>query len=259
MKIAIAIKRGDENNPAVSEFISELDRACVENYIFDGGGKPDALVVFGGDGTILRYAEYAVKNDLPLIGINSGTIGFLSAYETSKVKTVARLLSEDKIRYSERSVLTVTAGNKKYIAVNDAVVERCKAEVGSVVSKLSLNIGGEEVYDLRSDGIIIATPTGSTAYSLSAGGVILSPDIKSFIATPICPHSLTTRPIVYGEDKKVLLKINESSCDCILSCDGKPALKLSSGDTVCVEKNDGKLTLAESGYNFFKKINRKLG
>ncbi len=260
MKVGIYIKNGVEDE-SLKEFIKELDFYKIDNYIFSELEKnTDLIVVFGGDGTILAAAQFAVLSGVPIVAVNRGKLGFLSAYEPTEVKKLAKLISDNSLKFTKRSILELCLNGKNHYALNDVVVERDKAFVGaSVTCKLSLDIGENSVYDLSSDGVIISTPTGSTAYSLSAGGVILAPDIKSFIATPICSHSLSTRPIVYADDSVSEITLNESSADCIVSVDGRPIGKLTAGDKISVKKSEITLLLAESEYNFYTKIKNKLG
>ncbi len=260
MKVGIFIKTGVKDK-SVDDFINALNARNIENFILtDFSVRPDLIVVFGGDGTILAAAQRAMIDNVPIVAVNKGRLGFLSAYEPDEVKKLAGLIADNSLKFTERSVLAIKCKNEVFYALNDAVVERDKAFIGaSVICKISLKIGGNSVYDLSSDGVIISTPTGSTAYSLSAGGVILAPDLKSFIVTPICSHSLSTRPIVYADETEAEITLIESSADCILSTDGRPVTKLTAGDSIKVYKSDKKLLLAEGEYNFYTKVKNKLG
>ena len=141
-----------------------------------------------------------------------------------------------------------------------SVIERAKITNDyTVVSKLDFAIDGNSVYKLSSDGIIISTPTGSTAYSLSAGGVVLTPDLHSFIATPICSHSLYTRPIVFRDDKQISVTVMKNSCSSVLSVDGRGVKRLKIGDVVTVKKHSKALKIVDCGEDFFNRLIRKLG
>ena len=160
---------------------------------------------------------------------------------------------------SERSVLKVETGGRVYTALNDAVIERDRSIEGmTIVSKLDVSIDSQLVYNLSSDGVIISTPTGSTAYSLSAGGAVLTPDLKSFIVTPICSHSLGTRPVVYDDQKKLTVDVCKNSCDCVLSVDGEPVEKLKFSAEVTVSKYEKYLKIIDNNRNFYQKIHNKL-
>ena len=157
-------------------------------------------------------------------------------------------------------MLETSFGGEKSLALNDVVVERTGlSESYAVIAKLEVEIGENPVYSLSSDGVLVATPTGSTAYSLSAGGVILDPDIDSFILTPICSHAFGTRPIVFPDRKEVKVRMLPSSGACVLTIDGKPLYKLSAGDEIVVRKYGKKLRLAErSDGNFYKRLRQKI-
>lgn len=224
-----------------------------------GGLSPDLIVVFGGDGTILRIAPYAIESDCPILAINTGTVGFLSGYEQKDIEKCAENIKNGVLNVTERSVLSVNYENRVYTALNDAVIERDRSIEGkTIVSKLDVSIDGQTVYNLSADGVIVSTPTGSTAYSLSAGGVILAPDLKSFIVTPICSHSLGTRPVVYNDESKLSVKVCENSCDCVLSIDGRPVEKMPKNSSVTVEKNIKSIKIVDNDCNFYKRIHNKL-
>ena len=221
---------------------------------------PDFIACFGGDGTVLALSKYACECGAPVLSVNTGTIGFLAGVEPNDLKKAIADLKTGNYTISERSLLKVFTKNAIYCALNDAVVERDKcSDKNSVISKLNVKIGGNTVYDLRSDGVIVSTPTGSTAYSLSAGGVILTPELNSFILTPICSHSLTTRPIVYSDDKEVEITVIANSSDCALCVDGRCVEKLGSNASVTISKSEKRLKIIEFEDNFFKKIKTKLG
>jgi len=259
MKIGILVK--DEKCELVEKFVKELEKFGIKSGFI--GEKADntvsLIVVFGGDGTILSSAPTAINSGVPIVTVNTGTVGFLSGYEVSDIEQLAKEIADNKLEFSTRTLIDIEFKGQKFTALNDAVIERDKAYKGhSVISKIALKIGGKSVYDLSSDGIIIASPTGSTAYSLSAGGVILTPDINSFIATPICSHSLSTRPIVYNDAEIVEVTLSDGA-DCILSSDGRPVAEIKQGETVKISKSEKTLKIAVGKYDFFGKIKHKLG
>lgn len=221
--------------------------------------KPDIIVVFGGDGTILKVAPKALRLDVPILSVNTGTVGFLSGYESSDIEKCVDDIKRNNLFISERSVLKVESNGRIYTALNDAVIERDRSIEGkTIVSRLDVSIDSHLVYNMSSDGVIVSTPTGSTAYSLSAGGAILSPDLKSFIVTPICPHSLGTRPVVYDDQSKLSVRVCQNSCDCVLSVDGRPVEKLKFSSEVVVSKYEKHLKIIDNNCNFYKKIHNKL-
>lgn len=265
MKIAICYnpKKTDKGyDETVLRLKSLLEDAKIEYFDLDKNSpKPDVIAVLGGDGTILANAQYATENDLPILAINVGTVGFLSSLEEKDLEIAVKMLSQGNFKLNEKTALMVsTSDGEKFFALNDAVIEREKiTQDFTVVSKLDFAIDGNSVYKLSSDGIIISTPTGSTAYSLSAGGVVLTPDLDSFIATPICSHSLYTRPIVFRDDKQVSVTVMKNSCSSVLSVDGRGVKRLKVGDTVTVKKHSKKLKIVDCGEDFFNRLIRKLG
>ena len=153
----------------------------------------DAAITVGGDGTIIHAAKYAARTDTPLIGVNVGRLGFAADVETEEIDSLARLVTGD-YNVESRLLLDVEVikdgVSRHYLAVNDAVVAHGQL---SKIIDMSLSLDGEEISKYRADGLLFSTPTGSTAYSLSAGGPILSPQMRCILMTPVCPHSLFSR------------------------------------------------------------------
>ena len=152
--------------------------------------------------------------------------------------------------------MKVVVGDKKYYALNEACIQR-NGNMSEVVS-LSLNIGGNLAYKLIADGIVVSTPTGSTAYSLSAGGSIITPDLNAFIATPVCAHSLSTRPIVYNDACVAKVTVEKRSTKCGLYIDGKFVKQLNAGDNVELSKSKKTVKFFAYNDNFFEKLLTKL-
>lgn len=218
----------------------------------------DVLVVLGGDGTILKTAIAAGEKGIKLLGINSGNLGFLTEFEGNQANEAVKLLLGNG-EIEDRSVLKVTVNGKIWYALNDAVFQRCydATEDDNVVA-VQAEIDGKTVDRFVGDGIIVSTPTGSTAYSLSAGGSVLTPNIAAFILTPICAHSLHNRPIVYP-DSSVLNVILAEGGALALFCDGKYACALNKKDTVVIEKAGFTVKfLKKPDSNFFDKLLFKL-
>ncbi len=263
MKIAIVKKQGKSQslNETVERFKQLLDENKIEYTCLPTDEKIDYLAVFGGDGTVLSNAHFAIERDIPIIAINAGTVGFLSSFEASQIETAVKLLASDSLTVKQKTALCVKDSDGDcYFALNDAVIERDKFVDGfSAIAKLSFSIDGTGVYDLSADGIIISTPTGSTAYSLSAGGVVLAPELKSFIATPICSHSLYTRPIVYSDEQTVKISVRKNSCYCSLTVDGRFVKRLKQNDFVTISKSDKVLKIVDYEEDFFDRLIKKLG
>lgn len=218
----------------------------------------DVITVFGGDGTILRVVEYAIEYDIPILAINTGTVGFLTCLENEDIEKAIELLKNVNRNLEKRSVLKVIAGGEKYYALNEALIQRNMLSYStSGVIGLRLEIDGNFVDKFYADGIIIATPTGSTAYSLSAGGSILTPDINAFIATPVCAHSLHNKPIVYSDSSPCKITIEKNS-KCALFIDGKYVKNLKDNDKVEVLKSKYNIKFFKGHDNFFEKLLVKL-
>lgn len=262
MKVGIFINTTkSEANTTASAFGAALIENGIEYKIVnlkeDCKGI-DVIAVFGGDGTILRVVDYALEFGIPILAINIGTVGFLSCLESSELNEAVELIKNSN-EFDKRSVMRVTVADKTYYALNEALVQRCSANVSmNEVAKLSLSIGGSFVDKYYADGLIISTPTGSTAYSLSCGGSIMTPDISAFIATPVCAHSLHSRPIVYGDSNTAKISLLENSCKCALYIDGKFIKNLKSSDVVEVSRSRRMVKFYKTQDNFFEKLLIKL-
>lgn len=215
----------------------------------------DVIAVFGGDGTILRVVDYAIEYDVPILAVNTGTVGFLSSVENNELEKAVELLKSSG-NLTKRSVMKVTVGDKKFYALNDAVIQR--NGLMSEVVKLSLDIGGKFVDKIFADGIILSTPTGSTAYSLAAGGSIVTPDLNAFIVTPICSHSLHTCPIVFSDANVAKVTVLENSTKSGLYIDGKFVKNLNANDCVEISKSKKTVKFYSVTDNFFEKLLIKL-
>ena len=217
--------------------------------------KCDAVVVLGGDGTILRIASAAAKNGVPLLSVNLGHLGFLTELEADELESGIKKLALNDFTVEKRMMLLLKADNEEHYALNDICLQRTSR---ARLLKFKAYASGEFVDSLSADGVLVSSPTGSTAYSLSAGGAVLTPDLKSFIVTPICSHSLGTRPVVYDDQKKLTIGVCKNSCDCVLSVDGKPVEKLKFSAEVTVSKYEKYLKIIDNNRNFYQKIHNKL-
>ncbi len=222
--------------------------------------KVNILLVLGGDGTILNVATDCAKFDVPILGVNFGNVGFLSEFEREKIKDALNLLISGDFIKQRRSLIEIKIGNKTYFALNDLVVQRATGvgRFGNTIS-ISAEIDGTLVDNYRADGIIVSTPTGSTAYSLSAGGSILTPDINAFILSPICAHSLHSRPIVYNDKSKLRLNLSEVRTHLNISVDGRTVENCGKIEYIEVTKAEKYVEFICSPDNdFFKKLLIKL-
>lgn len=224
--------------------------------------KADMLVCFGGDGTILHAARDANARGIPVLGVNMGSVGFMAEVEHSELDALQRVV-KGKYTIEHRMMLDVSVRRgreviSREIALNDAVVTK-----GAVARVIDLDIVGDgnHIYEFSGDGVILATPTGSTAYSISAGGPIVEPTAENILVTPICAHSLQAKPLVLGRDRVVTAAIGRMARKtAYLSVDGGRAFKLCGGDIVEVRRSESVTKLVRlSDNSFYETINQKLG
>lgn len=223
----------------------EVDRSCelpqdlrffpLEREL----GWADLVICFGGDGTILHMAKNATRQGKPILGVNIGTMGFMAELESGEMQLLRRLATGE-YRIDSRMMLDVTVhrGGKvilEDICLNDVVIT--KGAVARIVH-LAVQCDGVRALECGGDGLIVATPTGSTAYSLSAGGPIVEPAAHNILITPICAHDVMSRCIVASEDRVVTVELMKNARrNAFLSVDGGKALRLNMGDTVTIRKS----------------------
>ena len=221
----------------------------------------DIILVFGGDGTFLGAAREACRHGTPLLGINLGGLGFLTEITVDEIyPMMERILSGD-YEIEGRCMLKTSvrrgrAKAKHYEVLNDVVINK---EAEARIIDLAIYIDGSHVTTYRADGIILSTPTGSTAYSLSAGGPIVYPTLPVTIITPICPHTLTNRPLVVPNELKVEIKITTEEPDTYLTLDGQIGMRLRTGDIIEVKRSDTLVKLIKSPFrDYFTILKTKL-
>jgi NAD+ kinase len=199
----------------------------------------DLIVVLGGDGTYLSIARLMKARSVPVMGINMGQLGFLTEIKRSEaLETLAHLLRGEKPIISERVLLEVTLKRKGKVifqgpVVNDAVIS--KGAIARIIG-LDISVNSVWVQSVRADGVIISTPTGSTAYSLAAGGPIIEPSLPALVMTAICPHSLTQRPLVIPDTSELEIHLKQRPGHVLLTLDGQDAVDMKEGDTVIVKR-----------------------
>jgi NAD+ kinase len=225
------------------------------------GAKADLLVVLGGDGTILNVTGQLGDMIKPIFGINVGSLGFLTCSSSTAFQEAVACIAKGKIAFSERTLLEVTITEPQQnrpptIALNDAVFSR--GELSRLI-RLRARIDGEELTEFNADGLIIATPTGSTAYSLSAGGPIMSPESGVLVITPICPHVLTNRSIIVSDRSVIEVDVTERDYAVHLTVDGREPSRLETGASVRITKAAKTLPLAVMPEtSFFSVVRQKL-
>ena len=224
-------------------------------------GKVDLLVVLGGDGTLLAAARSMGEHAVPILPVNLGGLGFLTSVTLEELYPILEQVFADQHRISERVLLQaeVLRGGKvieRQRALNDAVLN--KAALARMID-LDLHIDGGYVCSYKADGLIISTPTGSTAYSLAAGGPIIYPVVEAFVITPICPHTLTNRPLVIPNTSRIELDFRAGDETVFLTLDGQVGVELKHGDRVVVTQASTKLRLVRPARKtYFEILRNKL-
>jgi NAD+ kinase len=221
----------------------------------------EMIVVLGGDGTLLSVARQVWNKNIPILGVNLGGLGFLTEITLDELYSVLERVIQDDFEIDEREVLNVCVIRRgeqiaEFVVLNDAVVN--KGALARIID-LETTINGEYLSTFRSDGLIISTPTGSTAYNLSAGGPIVYPSLHTIIITPICPHTLTIRPIIIPDDVKIRTLLKSRDEEVTLTLDGQQGFTLEFEDVVEVGKADGRILLIKSPYRrYFELLREKL-
>lgn len=214
----------------------------------------DVFVAVGGDGTIIHAAKHAAVFDRPVLGVNMGRVGYMAGLERDQLSLLPQVLG-GKAKIEKRRMLRVSVSGREYFALNDAVLS---GELSKILD-FQVLLNGEK-YLYRADGLILATPTGSTAYSLSAGGPVVDPSLDCMIFTPICPHSLFNRSVIYGSGTKISLKAKPAHIGRVfLTVDGEEPISLAETDTVDIMVSDRYVRLMKEKENsFFDAVNKKL-
>jgi NAD+ kinase len=241
-----------------------LEEVAAEKLGLPGGVKREAIheevdliIVLGGDGTLLSIAHMAAQKNIPVVGVNLGALGFLTEVPLNEMFLTldSYLEGNDKI-VSRRMILEAKTRQNSYYSLNDVVIN--KGALARMI-RCAIWIDGEEIAMTRADGLIISTPTGSTAYSLSAGGPIIQPHIPAIILTPICPHTLSFRPMVISSESEVKIQLLTAGEEVYLTIDGQRGELMKKDDTVTVCQSGRKLQLVSSPRrNYFDLLKEKL-
>ncbi len=224
-------------------------------------GNIDFAVTIGGDGTIIRAANLLLEYEIPIIGVNLGTLGFLTGIEKDEINLLHKIVQR-KYSIEERLVLKVDIENKdgktSFNAINDVII--CKNAFSGIID-IDVNCGGIETAHYRSDGIILSTASGSTAYAMSAGGPIMHPAVKAISLTPICAHSLLSRTIVLPENETITVKTNanlDKKTACVVA-DGLCSQQITESDTITINRYHKNVKfICLEGKNYYSAINQKL-
>jgi len=224
----------------------------------------DCIIVLGGDGTILETARAVGEREIPMVGINLGTLGFLSVIDKSKIEYAVKELIEDNYRIENRMLLKVTSSSggklSTCLALNDVTITRSGL---SRLIKTDVFVNGEAVGSYSGDGCLVATPTGSTGYNLSAGGPIVTPEAKLMCITPICPHTFNSRTIVVSGEDKIRIVVGEQKksqdTESFATIDGQMAVRLNAGDFIDVEQAKTVVKFIRfPEHSYFNVLNTKL-
>ncbi len=220
----------------------------------------DAIICFGGDGTILHTAKAATRRNIPILGVNIGTLGFLAELESSEIGRISQLATGD-YRLDPRMMLDVTIQRDRDIIFHDICLNDVAITKGAVarIVYLSVECDGVQALSCGSDGIIVSTPSGSTAYNLSAGGPIVEPDARNMIITPICAHDMVSRCIVTSDRRVITVRmIQNARRNAFVSVDGGKAVRLNLGDTVTIRRSKLETKLIKlNDRSFYDVVNAK--
>lgn len=234
-------------------------RVVAREHIADEG--PDFVIVLGGDGTLLAAARAVAMAGIPILGVNLGSLGFLTEVPLADLYKTLEALNQNLCARELRSMLhcqLVRQGKciGTYEALNDIVVNKSAI---ARIADFAVSVNGAFVANYKADGVIVATPTGSTAYSLAAGGPILAPEVNAFIITPVSPHALTHRPLVVRDDAQIAITVANTQRDAVLTVDGQVGVQVQDGDTLHCARSRHSVTLLRLGdQTFFEVLRTKL-
>jgi NAD+ kinase len=277
MRFGFLVRQGNADAEGLAAGFASMLRAQGSDVLFVGdyglgapagypsvpgdeiGTRIDVMVALGGDGTFLFGAKLVADSDVPLLGLNLGSLGYLTSYSVSEASAALAEAAQGRLPIEERMRLLVTLRTKdrpaeSQSAVNEAVINQ--REIARLMDLLATT-NGDTITTYKADGLILSTPTGSTAYNLSAGGPVLSPDLEAIVLTPICPHTLSHRPLVVRADLGVSVT-NVSPYHGVLTVDGHWRREVAPGDVVEVHLMQKRLRVFRPGHSFFKILRQKL-
>jgi NAD+ kinase len=277
MRLGVIGHQGYDELPGILETLFRLAPALdIQPYLEQGlhevAGKGarledpahlDALVTLGGDGTLLRGARYLDGKDIPILGVNLGRLGFLTSCQSEDFEAALKNLAggeyvaQPRMALSARAIDASGEARKQWRALNDFVLH--KGGFARVV-RLNIFVDGESIGQYAADGVVISTPTGSTAYSLSAGGPVVVPTVESIIITPVSPHTLAIRSLVIPADAEVTIEAEESPTELLVTVDGQVGTNFVKGEKLKVRRADNPVRIVRfPGTTFFERMQVKLG
>jgi len=276
-EIGIFIKEDLSNsidNEALNLMINSLSNLDISLYLDESSNnknknftvldheeyvkKVDIVIVFGGDGTLLNAARKYLNYEIPILGINMGNVGFLTDISTENFEKTIKEVFEGSYKIEERNLVSAKFGNNHLYGLNEVVIH---SGAYAQLMRYRLNVNDKVVYEQRSDGLIIATPTGSTAYALSAGGPIIHPSLDVWTILPMLPQSLSSRPFVISSNEKVEMDLFDGPNDNAKICvDGQDDIDIPYGEKILISKMEKTLKLVHPNDNdFFEACREKLG
>ncbi len=276
IRLGVIGHHGYAKLPAVLGTLTEAaPRFGIEPYFekdllpFAHKGRPlenpaaiDALLTLGGDGTLLRGARLIASHQVPILGVNMGRLGFLTCCAADQLVEALDHLSRKQYTAEQRMGLVASIDRtgdvrESWMALNDVVVH--KGGVARIAS-LKVGVNGEPIATYAADGVVISTPTGSTAYSLSAGGPVVFPTLESILVTPVSPHTLAIRPLVLPAESEVTVRREDGSAEILVTVDGQVGTTFGSDDTLRVHKASRPILIIRfPGSSFFVTLRKKLG
>ena len=266
-KVVVCLRKGRPGNGGVAMVLKEILREAgvkavwtTENGLKRAVGRGvDALVVGGGDGTMLHAAQATMGSGIPILGINLGSLGFLTSVKAEEIGYVLPKIFSGQYEVSPRSLLSakLEGSSRAWGALNEISVAPA---AGSLMVRVRVKVGGEFLSEYHADGLLVASPTGSTAYSLSAGGPLVSPRAKALVLTPVCAHAMAQRPVVVGEQEGVELALAPSDKGALLRADGVLVGRLLPGKVLRVTVAKPVVRLMHpAGVGFYGLARQKLG
>ena len=259
MKISRVAIVAHSGKPDIAETREQLVAWLGERSIEVSDGAPDLVVSLGGDGTMLRAARVAHSRDAPLLGVNLGQLGYLAEIDAGELIAAFDKIVSGDYQIEERMILRCedSEGSNQCIGLNEVLVERSSRQR---LVRLNVSIGGERLAAFNADGVIVATPTGSTAYALSAGGPIVSPRAQCLVLVPVSAHMIFSRPFILAPDDIVEIQVDEDSHEAVYGCDAAEGVRLAPGDKIVVRRHFRPLMLVRlSGPGFLERLRSKLG
>jgi len=245
--------------PAALALEKELRELLSERGIEATDAEPQLVVSLGGDGTMLKASQVAHAADAPLLGVNLGTLGYLTEVDAGAEKSALEAVLAGDYEIENRLMLScdVNDGDRSYVGLNEVLVERSSRHR---LVRLAVRVGGEQLAAFNADGVIVATPTGSTAYALSAGGPIVSPRAECLVVVPVSAHMIFARPFVLAPDETVEIVVDGPDQDASLALDGAIGCELGPGGKVVVARHPRPLKLVRlGGPGFLERLRSKLG